>query len=74
VIRQPVDFTGSTVAYNASTHTITITLGTPLTGGRRGHLETVASSVVTLTNPAITGTTGLAITPMAFATGNVQQF
>lgn len=72
---KPVDFTGSTVAYNHTTHMLTITLGTPVTGGSNGSLGTVTSSVATLTiDSGITNTTGTAVSPTTFATGNIKQF
>jgi hypothetical protein len=72
---KPEDFTGSTVAYNATNHTITITLGTPATGGGFGTPGTVANSVATLTiNAALTNTSGVAVSPTTFATSDIQQF
>jgi hypothetical protein len=72
---KPLDFTGSTVAYDATAHTITITLGTLVTGSNNGTPSTVATSVATLTiDPAIQGTNGLAVSPTTKATSNVQQF
>jgi hypothetical protein len=72
---KPIDFTGSTVAYNHTTHVLTITLGTPTTGGGVGTLGTVPSSIATLTiDPAITNTSGTSVSPTTFATGNIQQF
>jgi hypothetical protein len=72
---KPLNFTGSTVAYNATTHTITITLGTLATTGSFGTPQTVASSAATLTiDSGVTGTNGATPSPTTFATGDIQQF
>jgi hypothetical protein len=67
-----IDFTGSTVSYNATTHVITLTLGTE---GGQGAQGTVPTSVATLTVDAgLLGANGIGVSPATFATGNVQQF
>jgi hypothetical protein len=72
---KPVDFSSSTIAYNASTHTIKITLGTANTGGSNGDIHNVSSSVATLSlSGLVKDVNGQAISPLTFATGNVQQF
>jgi hypothetical protein len=72
---KPVDFTGSTIAYDGTAHTLTVTLGTASTGGGAGTLGTVSSSVLTLTlDPLVTDLAGNATSPNTKATGNVEQF
>jgi Bacterial Ig-like domain (group 3) len=72
---KPADFSGSTVAYDTAAHTITITLGTVVTGGTQGALGTVASSIATLTaDAAVKDINGSSIFPLTKATGNILQF
>ncbi len=68
-------FTGSTIAYDGSAHTLTITLGTGSFNGSSKNLETVPKSVLTLNlSGNIVGTSENAITGNPFKTASVQQF
>ena len=75
---KPVDFTGSTIAYDATAHTLTVTLGTAVTNDS-GHgliaSTAVTSSVATWSvDGAIKDANNTSITPLTKATANVQQF
>jgi hypothetical protein len=70
-----VSFTGSTIAYDGTARTLTVTLGAPQIGGERGTLGTVASSVLQMTlSASVTDLAGNATSPNTKSTGNVQQF
>ena len=72
---KPADFSGSKVDYDATAHTITITLGTEVPGGSQGTLGTVTSSNATLTaDAAVKDINGSSILPLTKATGSIQQF
>jgi hypothetical protein len=66
-------FSGSTIAYNGTTHTLTITLGTVATNG--GSEGTVASSAFTLSlSNNIVDTGNNALSSYGFVSSSVQQF
>lgn len=72
---KPLDFTGSTIAYNAVTHAITITLGTMSTGGSSGDPETAPASIAAYTAPAgMLAANGAAVSTSPFSTASVVQF
>lgn len=74
---KPVDFTSSTIAYDASAHTLTITLGTVVSDSNHGSVGSAAvtSSVATWTVDAgIKDANNAAINPSTKVTANVQQF
>lgn len=75
---KPVEFTSSTVAYDATAHSLTITLGTAVTNDSSHGLingSAVASSTATWTVDAgIKDANNASISPATKATGNVQQF
>jgi hypothetical protein len=66
-----VHFEPSTIAYNGTAHTLTITLGTE---SGAGTINTVTSSALTLTLSGITDTSGSAITGSPFTSSNTKQF
>jgi len=75
---KPVEFTGSTIAYDATAHSLTITLGTAVTNDSSHGLiasTAVSSSIATWTVDAgIKDANNASINPPTKATANVQQF